>query len=798
MMYWLAYVAALDTPFNPAVHCTADCAAFSMRMSHREGEIMSVSVEREQSGWAIMRPETPKAVIISKSMTGNPADAVVYARGRIVTMPSDLFGRTQTIDIECSEWDIFQIRDREGREDGRLMRYARADLTDGPATCLIMDDADPDTAETYLQGRSAAWYFDPATFEVSISDLVNGDRIVNLGDSHFHDESPPSATIDEWPTPRVRLNLRAEWTQQTAGFCQIAGRLGGKIQTLSPDFLQAEKKQLPDGLADIHLGTGWTLDGSAVSSKEMVSAPIYDGREGRITYRLQGYVDPIQPTDFTRRHSAHTSFKLWEFDFYHVRMRYEYSQQRIENIELSMEIPMQGVPTVQIEEHLGELGTVDLTVEANNGTLRPTEPWEVRFYAQGTRIVYFNSVYECTADHNAVGFYQKPPNWSFVPWEQQPPDFSWHPYWKRVESLAPLRFYDTEFAGHRTGQDTIAHCMLRLRKRAIERLRCLNVVTTYVLDESNHDVTLRDSIRLEVPIDGVGRPMVGKVTGLEIEWDAESGGRITITSGVCVGTGGDAVTPDSFRTPYGATPNYMWDYVGAVETDEPVFSVGGDVEYVVDADPVRRPIDAPPAERLELFRPERPPFEPGAHSAQQGRVCCRQRTKSFDGDPEEPDEHPSADARPGQRRAVRALRVRRRRDDAHAPGHRPERRRRAMSEPRITRLIRMTARAEDLRRRRYLTKPPRLYPNQGVGVIIDDRGLQPGSEPVVVRTTLSPPLYTKVGNTATFAINAEQTRFWIDVPREQLAEIGGTAPTNSADYDLASFVQNSSQFVQGL
>jgi len=591
MQYWLAYVDAIDTVFDPDLHCGLEHAAFGFEMIWGAGEIATITVTRAQSGWAVMAPGAKRHALVSESLTGDPADAVVVARGRIVGLPGDLFGATQTIEIECGEWDLFQVRDRSGAfHDGRLMQYCRLNLQAGPQTCWTMDDADPDDSNSYLLGRAATFYFDPSTLEVSTSHLVDG-PLFNLSESHLHDgDVVPQASVVEWPTTRYRMQVRAEWDQQARGYCNIAPRMGGDIATLSPDFLETQKSALPDGLADIDLGTGWTLESSLVPLVfHTKTLPILDGRAGTIDY-VAGPADALR--HYYAHHRSRVSYHQWTWRFLSVLMRFEYAQQRVETIDLSLDVPIQGVPTVQIEEDLGETGTVDLVLEHYDGTLYPTEPWSPRHYDAGERVTHNGYSYECLESHDSLWFFQRPEGYVVWPVGHVPADWSPHPYWKSVDSLAPLQMHDADFAGSAAGQDVIAHCMMRLRKRAIERARCLEVVVTYALDASNAGITLHNRARVEVPWPGGSRAMIGKVTRIQKSWDADAGGKLQLTIAVSVGTGGDAETAAGHLAPYGTTPNYMWSYVGSDPGDPQVYGVEGDVEYIVDADPLRAPVDA--------------------------------------------------------------------------------------------------------------------------------------------------------------------------------------------------------------
>src|SRR5690606_23190597 len=109
------------------------------------------------------------------------------------------------------------------------------------------------------------FYFDPATLEVSTSHIINGDRVVDLGASHIHDDKiRPQVDVTEWPVPRLNMRLKAQWEQRAVGHVDVAPMIGSRhVWTLSPDWLERQAHELPGGSTEF-LGSGWTLAGSVV------------------------------------------------------------------------------------------------------------------------------------------------------------------------------------------------------------------------------------------------------------------------------------------------------------------------------------------------------------------------------------------------------------------------------------------------------------------------------------------------------------------------------------------------------
>lgn len=106
-----------------------------------------------------------------------------------------------------------------------------------------------------------------------------------------------------------------------------------------------------------------------------------------------------------------------------------------------------------------------------------------------------------------------------------------------------------------------------------------------------------------------------------------------------------------------------------------------------------------------------------------------------------------------------------------------------MSEDRLTRLIRMTARNEDQRRRRYLTKPPRLIPPRIQFETVDPGALQPGSEPIAHEYGIVPAVVKSIGANPVGIVNFQTTAWWLDEDEERVGRIGGKRPEKTAALD---------------
>ncbi|GLQ53593.1 hypothetical protein [Devosia nitrariae] len=582
MKAFLAYVESDAVLFDWQLHTDIDNDGFGWSLSHEEGEVATLAIEREQSGWAIMSPGHPRHGILSVSETGEPQDAVVIFRGRMVGVPSDFFGLTQRIEFEGAPANLREIGGVEaGTVDGALITYCRQHLASAPETCHLLEDTDPNDPTSYLLARSAVFHVDPVTHEVSISDLIHGDRVVGLADHHFHDlEEQPSAMLLEGETPvsAARCTFKVDWTQEAKGICDIASYFQD-FASMTPDLLENAGGEFPAGL--IGDAPGWTLGKSLVTTTDVhwMYGPFLSGRIFEVTYAGNdpetGYFETID------NHREMVQLGCWGYRFETVQLEYSYSQARVEEVHVVVGMDIQDVPATTRELDLGEIGVGDIFSDPGSVPYAPGP------YSAGDRVRLGGVVYECTEDHVSTSFDQKPEGFQQVFLGPTPPGYSWHPYWNWVPSRAPMRVSQSSFADTDAGRQVIAHLVGRCRKQLLLRSRSLVISARYLWADAK-EVTLRDSVRMSVPWhDGTSREIVGKVVALEKSWDGEIGAVITVTIAVAMGTDADGSTNADALGGYAVDDYFGGDYTvqaGAVS------GIAGDTEYLIESDAVPRPI----------------------------------------------------------------------------------------------------------------------------------------------------------------------------------------------------------------
>ncbi|MBC6716911.1 hypothetical protein H9Q09_11900 [Aurantimonas sp. DM33-3] len=531
MKAYLALVSDLDTVFDPLLHCDTDADGFMFTMRQTEAQISEVEIEMRQSGLRILAALANKNVLLSWSRTGDPADAELIARGYIAPDFAGVYDLTQRIRVICAPRDI----------EDRKLAYAKEHLAQKPDTDNRFSDFDEEDAETYLLGRSVAFYVDPVTHEVSVSDELQGGVHHSLQDLAFADEGArPVSSLGTWgyPPKTIRYRVTADWTQEDRGECNIAANLSiaaaGRIETLDATL----GDRLPASLG-FDAAPGWSLADAAPIYKvqrtnsravpiagtdyeaafDILSAPVSVSKTGG------GSVE-VRPDSSISEYSSHTAsavFAQYAFNYSRIMLNYEYSQPRQEILYFAMDVPLQpALATSDVAE------TVDLSFR---DIFRDQDlpDYEIGTdYVTGDVVFYNGKYYESRGDHYAEDFLQPMPGTDpqITYWKSYKPD-------DLLDRGTTVRFF--EEYGYLT--DAADHVKCRARKLARRMLRILNVtVATTWLD--GIAVTTKDDATIYAPDNQMMR---GKVIAVERVWGGGDGQQphVKCTIGVAFGTGRD-------------------------------------------------------------------------------------------------------------------------------------------------------------------------------------------------------------------------------------------------------------------
>lgn len=589
MRLFVAFVHQLDTSFDRSRHCDPTAPIFSFSMTEAEDELATIELSREQSGWGMLSPSVPKCVLVSWSATGRPEDAVLLARARINELPGDLLGRRQVLRAVCAPKDV----------DRRILAWAKANRASGPETSFLFTDADPEDASSYLLGRSEVFHVDPVTHAIRTIGETKGDRLIDMASVAFFENGVASDGPGEYGRMcrTLRATLRISWTQEASGVCDVGPRIrsprspGLPFETLDPTFADSLQSMLTTDLSEgWSVGSGgyrYTIDsfeGGLIDTGTIYVREESNPWEVRFEHR-----PPDVTLSWTEQQSIETSpcrayFEVFRLENVRLPMAYSYSQPREEVVYGALDLPIRDTG---IEDEEDEL--VEWTLKSPFEDPRARD-WTAGVEYKAGDVVRHNGLsYRCRADHYSSDFRQVYKDYDFgVPtvWSQTLTNLGANAktYWEELSTETSVVAGSYSIADTDLGREAIRHMMCRLRKEGIRRLRARRIAVRFRWQDAAH-LTRADSIRIAVPdvdpVTGIRRlsPVVGKIITLRREWPESGPATIYVEIGV---TFSATVVAGDPAPAYGPS-----DYV----IDEYTTSDVRDFSYVVDADPVRKPID---------------------------------------------------------------------------------------------------------------------------------------------------------------------------------------------------------------
>ena len=586
MWVFFAWVDAADVTFDPGVHARYDMRVISLEISKSAGEYAILEIETENPGVGLLASGRLQHALLSTSETGDPADAVLRFRGLVVALPSDLGdGKGGSLKFEFLG---------QGNAAADLLRaYGRSLLVAPYADNLFMSSAafvpptdgtpdDWDPAEA-LEARSAVYDVDELTHEITLTDYLVGDRVIDIGPNFVRDSLDPS--IGEPPIPRASLKVIVEWDQKADGQVDIGARIGGVSTVNKPESFSA----LTEG-GDFGSGSGWsTVKDSVVTSQHSTPATFMTGLKSDWTY-FKHISDDVDLGPLYRTTYEYKPLIYYRVDVEQLVVGYEYSQSRREKATITMGASIQPVlGATSRDEIISEITLASITEDL------ATLPWKPgKAYVYGDRVQYNGKTYECRLDHTSALWFSLVPNDDLlvtVPTLTTGLVVDVIVQWVRVHNASALQDHSrTSFFDTDRGREALAHAVLRVRAFLRHRMRCFSV-TFRGTWELLADVTCKDSVRIEHDF-FPGGSAVGKVTSFRKVW-ARGGTRyVEVTLGISAGTGEDAATPgvadnytSAWAVGYAAPAGTAFERVD----DEIVWSVAGaaihvpvDVRYLHD------------------------------------------------------------------------------------------------------------------------------------------------------------------------------------------------------------------------
>lgn len=448
-MLYLSWLPAWNTPFNPAAHAREDefCLQGSI-YEQEEGDIVisgfEVEIPNPGLDVAFIGRAERYAVLSEKLASDNMA--VELARGRVVSVPSELGQQTLTLRFQCVPPD----------EDVVLKAAANALRTgevaydpDGPASArqaaesydaLFHSRDASDDPMSALAGRLELWRWDRKTLAIERVSMNAGATTHAVGKNGFEDSL--SVALRNPPKKRTRMRVVAAWTQVAKGV-QTYPVLYEPIDTYSfEDLMQS----LPQPGTPVGDNTGWSVAESFIQYHSM------HGLLDEFDVSKEKFVlnDPdvaackilLQPA---------TVAPL-------IRLAYDFEQQREELLTISMPVAQQDVlgddktETVDVI-HLAPLNldpSTPLWVYEDPSTLEPKE------YAVDDEVIYNGRKYRCLSDHTAR------PDFDFTRWQ-----------W--VERKGAVNPISAGYFSTNRGVRSARYAIRMLHRRVLQRARCLEV-----------------------------------------------------------------------------------------------------------------------------------------------------------------------------------------------------------------------------------------------------------------------------------------------------------------------------------
>ncbi|WP_417582931.1 hypothetical protein [Pelagibacterium sp.] len=528
---FFAWVDTLDVVFNPSVHGRVD-ESFRLIQTHQEeNHAARGRITFPNPGVGLLSASRRRFALISESESGDPEDAVLTFRARTLGMPTDLQAVMITTELIAAPEDL----------DARLKAKA-AEMYGLPFTDPLFGDDLEDTSAA-LSARGASWFIDPRTHEITITDVLESDTVVDIGTDHAMSDYAIAA--GDPPVRAARMKVAVEYEQRAIGYVDIKNRIGA-TSTMSTAGGDGEFVPPP---IDVQAGVGWEMGQNAYRVTDSSHLALDFGWRKSRTYRGFQYSHSVyayhqQNNDpfGTGRSAGHywrhyfddlgtaqqiwkgvDETRVWTYDWEQLLMTYDYRQMRREEVEIRMSVPTQDVLGAVAELDLGEITLRDPTDDPDTPAWYPGRPGEA-----GDHVLYDGRRWQYKNAHALDYFYfNSVLDGKLVAIST--------PGFEPADSIAPLpdarspTYLDTP-----RGVQSIEHALLLIRARLRYRLRCLKVQVRPNNWEIVRDIRLDQDLACDHPRFG---PVRGKVIRWERSWDGSGGRRGTVTVGACLGTG---------------------------------------------------------------------------------------------------------------------------------------------------------------------------------------------------------------------------------------------------------------------
>lgn len=556
-MLYLSWLKTFNETFDSAKHAREE--EFCIRgniYEQEEGDIIlsGFEVEIPNPGLGVLGlGRTERYAVLSEKRVDD-LTAVELARGRVTAVPTELGQQTLTLTFQCVP-----------PNEDKVLKAAADALRAG-----VEENYDPDApeserefAESYdalyhsrdasddpmsaLAGRLEFWRWNRKTLAIERVNIhvPSANSVTHhIDETGFEDTL--SVSLKNPPRAKTRLRVQTSWTQQAKGV-QTYPAIYEHIETYTWQNLI---ENIPQAGTAVGEATGWHIAESNIHFFEKFG--IID------EYRADKEAMDLDDEDVSTVQVLLQAAKVG----IHVRLGYDYEQQREEYLDITMPVSQQEILGDDKVETADVINLAPLNIDPSTKLWAVEDPTtlEPMQYSVGDFVIFNSHRWRCTRAHEST---------SAFPYE----------YFTEVTSAAPLNYTAPSFFNRPRGIRSMRYGIRMLQRRVVLRARCLEL--SFQCDwKLARDISCRDFVRIQNRKIG---EVVGKVSAVKLVADNEKRyAEITILS--CLGDGQNPPNtgPDEQKTGdvvYKLSGNNVSQPVNAsaLKSQSHVLSIGNDL-----------------------------------------------------------------------------------------------------------------------------------------------------------------------------------------------------------------------------
>jgi hypothetical protein len=207
---YFAWAGPDETTFGEQ-HIRYDEYILSLEIDLEEGKIPVATLEMINPGsaWWLASDRQRWAWIAFDTDDSDGVKPAFF--GRILALPSSMFGETVTVNFYAKPLD-YLARKQTAADALKVLPWYDKVFVDP----LYLDDPDH-----VLEGYSGVWHFDPVTHAITLSDYINGEAGEEefFGSEIIYDSL--TLTLGDPPPRAVRVDATVTYTQTTQGSVDI-------------------------------------------------------------------------------------------------------------------------------------------------------------------------------------------------------------------------------------------------------------------------------------------------------------------------------------------------------------------------------------------------------------------------------------------------------------------------------------------------------------------------------------------------------------------------------------------------